>query len=81
MQPDGTCTAHGLRVEKGRVVPIGSKLTGLALLTDLNKNGLGSFLGKGALKGTVALFLIREHSLPASWFSRVNGYLGSKRTW
>lgn len=62
MQPDGTYTAHGHRVEKGHVVPIGSQVTGLALLTDLNKMVLGSFLGKGTLKGTVALFLIRERS-------------------
>lgn len=30
------------------------------------------------MKGTVALFLIRERSLPASWFSRVNGHLAAK---
>lgn len=47
MQPDGTCTAHGHGVEKGHVVPIGSKVTGLALLTDLNKMVWAAFLGKG----------------------------------
>lgn len=48
MLTGGTRTVHEHRVEKkGVVVSICSKVTGLALLTDLNKVIWAAFFGKG----------------------------------
>lgn len=47
MLTGGTYTVHELRIEKGHVGSIGSKVAGLVLLTDLNKMIWAAFLGNG----------------------------------
>lgn len=47
MQTGGAYTVHEYRVEKGHVVPTASKVTGLALFTDMNEMVWAAFLGKG----------------------------------